>query len=290
MSPAALEHIAAHSLDEVLDALADGDTAVLAGGQSLTAEPGLRRIVDINPVPDFDSLELLDTPDVHGGETGGVRVGPLVRHRMFETDAVPGALGRLLRRVVHHIGHPPVRARGTMLGSLAHAHTAAEWTVLATLLDARLGLIGRHGPRHLTTDQFFLGPHETARRADELLLEVRLRALPDGTGTGYAEYRHHQAIWAEAATMTAITVTDGIITTALIGLVNAGPCPVRARTAERALIGAPFSDAAITAAATAAADTDANLLHRPATARPALRRAVRTLTRRALTQAREDCS
>jgi CO/xanthine dehydrogenase FAD-binding subunit len=32
----------------------------------------------------------------------------------------------LLRVVVRHIGHPPIRARGTMLGSLAYAHPAAE--------------------------------------------------------------------------------------------------------------------------------------------------------------------
>ncbi|MEV4350628.1 FAD binding domain-containing protein [Actinoplanes sp. NPDC049596] len=259
-----MDYLRAENVTEVLTALADGRTAVLAGGQSLTVLP--RRVVDINQVADFDVLAEVD---------GAWRVGPLVRHRTFETDVVGGALGDLLRVVVQHIGHPPIRARGTMLGSLAYAHPAAEWPVAAVILDATLELAGPHGRRRVPAAQFFTGPGTTVRRPDELLAAVHLPLLPSGTGAGYAEDRRGPGIWADAATMAAVTVTDGVVTAAAIGLVNAGPCPVRAHTAEKTLIGSTFSDAAITAAAGAAA------------AEAPDGSTVRILTRRALTQARD---
>jgi carbon-monoxide dehydrogenase medium subunit len=305
MVTAALDYIAARSCGEVLAALADGDTWVLAGGQSLVldvtnndARP--RRVVDINRVAEFAGLAEVD---------GMLRVAPLVRHRDFESGVVGGALGDLLRAVVTHIGHPPIRARGTVLGSLAYAHPAAEWPVLATILDAELDLLGPRGCRTLTTAQFFTGQFTTARRPEELLAEVRLSVLPAGTGVGFAEQRRYYAKFAEAAAMAAVTVTDGRVSAARIGLVNAGPCPVRARAAEKALIGTTFSDVAVTAAAEAAATLDAHADRLPGAGRDSRRQAVATLdapadrlpgagrdsrrhvvallTRRALTQARE---
>jgi aerobic carbon-monoxide dehydrogenase medium subunit len=278
-----MEYLAATSRDEVTAALADGDTAVLAGGQSLVLDvtnrvfrPG--RVVDINAVREF---ELLAEDD------GMLRVGPLVRHRTFESDAVGGALGAMLRSIVQHIGHPPIRARGTMPGSLAYAHPAAEWPVVATILGAEIDLVSRRRRRTVAAEQFFTGPFSTVRQPDELLAEIRVPLLPAGTGAGFAEHRPAGAKYAETAAMAAVTVTDGLVSAAVIGLVNAGPCPSRARAAEKALIGAPFEDAAIRTAAEAAADVDATLSGFPARDRPAKQRAVRMLTRRALTRARE---
>jgi carbon-monoxide dehydrogenase medium subunit len=280
MMSAASDYLAAESADEVLAALADGETRVLAGGQSLALDrdgrPG--RVVDINRVAEFDTLTEAD---------GMLRVAPLVRHRTFESDAVGGPLGDLLRAIVRHIGHPPVRSRGTMLGSLAYAHPAAEWPVLATVLDAQLDLAGAHGRRTVAAAQFFAGPFATVRRPEELLAEVRLPLLPAGTGTGYAEYRPQKSKFAEVAVIAAVTVTEGLVTAAAIGLVNAGPCPVRASAAENALIGAAFCDAAITEAAEAAANVDANLPRQSSADRRKQPDAITVLTRRALTRARK---
>ncbi|WP_249999031.1 xanthine dehydrogenase family protein subunit M [Actinoplanes sp. M2I2] len=271
-----MEYVAAGSPGEVVAALADGDTAVLAGGQSLvldvtTGDARPRRVVDINRVTEFDLLAQND---------GMLRVAPLVRHRTFESEAVPGALGDMLRTIVGYIGHPPIRARGTMIGSLAYAHPAAEWPVVATILGAELDLVGAAGRRTVAAEQFFTAPYRTVRRPEELLAEVRLPVLPPGTGAGFAEHRPPLAKYAEVAAMAAVTVTDGVISAAAVGLVNAGPCPIRARAAEKALLGATFCDAAITAAADAAAQVDAHVTGQR-------RQAVKVLTRRALTRARE---
>ncbi|GAA0583779.1 xanthine dehydrogenase family protein subunit M [Paractinoplanes ferrugineus] len=280
-----MEYLRATCRDDALAALADGNTSVLAGGQSLVldlskGDAEVRRVVDINQVAEFDLLTERD---------GVLRVAPLVRHRTFESVTVGGPLGELMRLVVRNIGHPPIRARGTMLGSLAYAHPAAEWPALAVALRARFELSGPDGCRTVPADRFYTGPFATVRRPEELLTEARLPTLPPGTGVGYAEDRSGPGIYPEAAAIVAVTMTDGLITAATIGLVNAGPRPVCARAAERSLLGTSFSDAAVNAAAEAAACIDADFGRIAPADRRRRERATWRLTRRALTQAREGC-
>lgn len=284
MKPPPFDYVAARSADDAVRALADGDALVLAGGQSLVLEMNFRtlrprRLVDINDVAGFDRLTADGT---------ALRVGPLVRHRAFETRSAPGPLGELLRRVAHHIAHPPIRTRGTMLGSLAYAHPAAEWPTVAVALGAELDLLGPGGSRTVRAEEFFTGPFTTARRPDELLAEVRLPLLADGTAVGFVEHRRTQASFAELAVLVAITVADGRVASALVGLVNAANRPVRAAAAEAALIGRPFDDESIAAAAQAAADRDADPRPQPHADVAYQRHAVGVLIRRALTQARDD--
>lgn len=283
MKPALFDYVAARSEADAVAALADGDTRVLAGGQSLVLEMNFRtarprRLVDINRIEAFDRLRHDDT---------GLHIGPLVRHRVFESDRISGPLGLLLRRVVHHIAHPPIRARGTMLGSLAYAHPAAEWPAVATALGAEFTLASAQGRRVLDADDFFTGPFATARRPEELLAEVRLPLLTPGTGVGFAEHRRTHASFAQLAVVAAVTVTDGVVTAAAVGLVNAADRPVKAHAAEAALIGRPPDDAAFADAAAAAAARDADPRPAPHTDVDYQRHAVSVLTRRALTEARE---
>ena len=281
MKAATVEYTAARSVDEVLAVLADGQASVLAGGQSLVpmvtrpdAPP--YRLVDINRVAGLDTLIQTD---------GYLRVGALVRHRAFESGTVGGPLGHLLRVVVSHIGHPPIRARGTMLGSLAFAHPAAEWPAAAVTLGARLVLHGPDGRRTVPAESFFTAPFRTARRPEELLVEAQLPTLPEGTGIGYAEDRR-VSIYPHAAAMVAITVTGGVVSSAAVCLVNSGPYPVRATATESVLLGTTLSDEAIEQAATTVADKDVHLLDDDAS-RPRQRRTFQILLRRALRQARE---
>ena len=283
MKPAAFEYVAARSVDDVVAALADGNTQVLAGGQSLALEMNFRvarprRLVDINRVVGFDRL---------AHDDAALHVGPLVRHRAFESSTVPGPLGLLLRRVAHHIAHPPIRARGTMLGSLAYAHPAAEWPAVATALGAEMELLGRHGRRVVSAEDFFTGPFATARRPDELLAEVHLPLLSAGSTVSFIEHRRTPASFAQLAVVAAVTVTDGCVVSAALGLVNAADRPVRARAAETALIGRPLEDAVIAEAAGAAAEQDADPRPQPYADPLYQRHVVAVLTRRALTEARD---
>lgn len=290
MKPAPFEYLRADTQDRVVACLAaapDG-TRVLAGGQSLVLEMNHRsarpsRLVDLNSVAGFDVLEVVRIPD----GSPWLRVGPLARHRAFEKPVEAGALGRLLARTVRFIAHPPVRARGTMIGSLAYAHPTAEWPMLAVTLDAELEMAHAHGSRTLPAADFFTGPFSTARRPEELLTEVRWPLLGPGTGVAFLEHRRTAASFAQLAVAATLAVRDGTVADVRLGLAGAADRPVRAHGAESLLRGRRATPEAFADAAAAAAG-EADPPPEPHASSGHRRHVADVLVRRALHQAYDD--
>ena len=239
MKPAAFDYQVARSPQEAVAALVggSGEARVLAGGQSLILEMNFRRecpglLVDINRIPELAVLEETD---------GGLRVGALVRHREFERPVTADPLGLLLSRISTYIAHPPIRALGTMVGSLAYAHPSAEWCAAAVTLDASVEMLGREGARTVPAGDFFRGPFETACGSGELITAVHLPFLGARSVVGFAEQRRTQASFAQVAAIATMSVEDDVVTGARIGLASVSDRPLRAREAEECLLGAPPS-------------------------------------------------
>jgi CO/xanthine dehydrogenase FAD-binding subunit len=239
VKPAPFEYSAPASVDEALPLLGL-DSAVLAGGQSLVPLLNLRLarpevVVDINGI---DELAHIST------DGGTLRLGALTRQSAIERSQLVSDGWPLLHKAVRLVGHPQIRARGTVGGSVAHADPAAELPVALTVLDARFRLRSAGGERVVGSAEFFRGPLETAREPDELLVEIEVPALPDGAGSGFAEHARTHGDFATAGA--AALVAPGRAAVALLG---AGPAPVRADGAERALAdGAEPHEAAALAA------------------------------------------
>src|SRR5882757_3073164 len=95
---------------------------------------------------------------------------------------------RLCRGLRGHIGHLPIRSRGTFCGSIAHADPASEWCLLAATLDAELVIVSRRGQRSVRPNEYFVGALSTILEPDELLTEIRLPLLGEDWRTGFAEF------------------------------------------------------------------------------------------------------
>ena len=104
----------------------------------------------------------------------GLRIGALTRHRTVELCRDPAVLDGfgVLPRAARWIGHYPIRARGTFGGSIAHADPAAEWCLLAVLLEANVVLTGPCGQRTVPAPEFFEGFYTTAAEPDEMITEL----------------------------------------------------------------------------------------------------------------------
>jgi aerobic carbon-monoxide dehydrogenase medium subunit len=237
VKPAAFDYVVPRTVPEAVDVLASSGrkAQVLAGGQSLILEMHLQRIrpdlvVDINRIAALDGMRV-------DGNT--LHVGALIRHRAFENpQAVPGPLGTLFSLAVVNIAHPPIRTRGTMVGSFGWAHPASEWCAIGMALDAGIQLHGPGGVREVAAGDYFRGPHQTARQPQELITSVRYPLLGDDTGVGFIEHRRTHFSFAQEAVAATLTIRDGVISEARIGLVNCADRPVRAHAAEHALTGA----------------------------------------------------
>jgi carbon-monoxide dehydrogenase medium subunit len=255
MKPAPFQYHAPTTIAETLDLLAQhagDDGRVLAGGQSLVPTMAFRlarprHLVDINGVAELNRIKI---------DNGRLCIGASVRHAAFEKPVEPGPLGRLLAMVVRHIGHGPIRARGTFCGSIAHADPASEWCAVAAALDAEMIAESRAGGmRAIPAREFFAGIMTTALRDDELLREVRLPLLANETRVGFAEFSRRAGDFAIA--MAVVAYGEG---EARIGLGGVEAAPRRIAAAERALAG-PDSFVAVSRAIEQAVDPleDANI-------------------------------
>ncbi|MEV8017419.1 xanthine dehydrogenase family protein subunit M [Streptomyces sp. NPDC086554] len=189
MKPAPFAYHRARDLDGATRLLAElGDDAkVVAGGQSLVAMMNFR-LARPRHLVDIGGLRELDRLHTNGG--GELRIGSLTTHHTVERDPA-GRLGadfRVLRDAMRWIGHLPIRTRGTVGGSIAHADATAEWCLLALALDAEFVARGPRGERRIAAGDFFLGYYTTALDFDEILVEIVFpRPAPHAALTEFAE-------------------------------------------------------------------------------------------------------
>ena len=240
MKPSRFEYRAPGSVEEALPLLRPEST-VLAGGQSLVPLLNLRLaipelVVDINGIAELDYIHADD---------GVLRIGAMTRQVVLERSELVRRRWPLLHQAVRLVGHPQIRTRGTVGGSVAHADPAAELPVALTALGARFHLLSPGAARVLGASELFLGPLHTAREPDELLVEIEVPEQPEGAGSGFAEHARTHGDFATAGAA-AVVGPGGHAGIALLG---AGPVPARADEAERALAdGAEPTEAAALAA------------------------------------------
>jgi carbon-monoxide dehydrogenase medium subunit len=283
VKPASFQYHAPKTTAEAVAILAEvapDDGIILAGGQSLVptmafrlATPG--HLVDINGIEELNTLSVKD---------GMLSIGACVRHAAFHTPVTEGGLGRLLSEVSGHIGHYPIRQRGTFCGSLAQADPSSEWCLTAVTLGATMVAQNTKGSREIAADDFIEGIMTTALAEDELLTEVNLPIPSDGTRFGFTEFNRRAGDFAITMAMAAYRIEDGAITDARIGIGGAEDHPRRIEEAEQALEGqAPEADAFKAAAEAARSAVDPMEDHNSSA--DYRRDLVATLTRRALERA-----
>lgn len=134
MKPVPLNYVVPSSVEEAVAVLHEGggEARPIAGGQSLIPLLNLRLAT---PATLVDVARL---PELAGVTVGGssIVLGAAVTHSDVEHSKELAHSLPLLPFVAGHIGHPPIRVRGTLGGSLAHGDPAAEWPTVMALLDA----------------------------------------------------------------------------------------------------------------------------------------------------------
>jgi len=274
----------AESLDDALGLLAEaGDEAkLLAGGQSLV--PLLvHRIVRPTHLVDVDGLtELAGSRR----DERGLVLGALTRHAELERAELVGR-ERVLALAASQVGHVPIRSRGTLGGSIAHADPAAELPAALLALDAEVVARSRSGERTIAVSELFLGPFTTVLRPDEAIAEVVVPVAAREGRAAFAEFAVRAGDFALASVAVTALVDGGRSSQARIVLGAVEGVPVRAGTAEALLEGARLDDATIAGAAAVAA-SGCDPVDDPATSAAYRRTLVARLVRDALGRLRGE--
>ena len=278
MKPPPFAYECPSDVAEAVELLAShgGDARPLAGGQSLV--PLLNfRLARPAVLVDLNRIEALARITV---EDGALRLGAMARQASVETDARVARGWPLLTEAIGHIAHPQIRNRGTVGGSLAHNDPAAELPAVMLALDAGMTAQGPQGQRIIAAGDFFAGTMETSLVPDELLTEIAVPALPEGTGWGFQEAARRQGDFALVAVAILLRPTGSGQIDARVVVTGTGDGPVYMRSAEAVLAERGADGDACEAAGNAAAEAceAADDPHAPAWYRQKL---VAALTRRA---------
>jgi aerobic carbon-monoxide dehydrogenase medium subunit len=278
MIPAEFDYTAPDTLEEAIQAVADGgeDAKLLAGGHSLLplmklrlAAPSL--LVDLRKVPGLHGVQR---------EDGNWRIGAMTPHAVLEHTPDLGVVSR----TAGTIADPQVRNRGTIGGSLAHGDPASDLPAVMMICDASVTLQGAGSQqRSVSANDLFRNYLETAIEPTEVLTEVRMPAY-DGWGYSYQKFNRRSEDWAMVAVSVLVKQTGDVCEDVRVGLTNMASVPLRAGAVEEALRGQPLTKESIARAAEQAAEgTDP-----PADLNASgdyKRHLARVLTRRALEEA-----
>jgi aerobic carbon-monoxide dehydrogenase medium subunit len=223
VKPAPFGYADPTTVEDALDVLAaDEGAKVLAGGQSLLPLLSMRlaaptTLVDINRVPGLDGIDA--TPV-------GVRVGALVRHVQLLQSTEAAAVHPLLGRATANVAHPAIRNRGTTVGSLAHADPSGEMTSVLALTDGSVTVATPGGRETIGWRDFFVGPLETSVHGPAVVLDAFFPALPERSGTAFAEIARRKGDYAVCGAGVVVTLdADRRVSSARAAYLSVGLVP-----------------------------------------------------------------
>ncbi|HID05416.1 MAG TPA: xanthine dehydrogenase family protein subunit M [Candidatus Caldiarchaeum subterraneum] len=256
-----------------------GEAKVIAGGQSLVPLMKLRLatpsyLIDLNRVKGLDYIK---------DQKNRILIGALTRHAAIENSDLIKEHVPIMAEAASHIADPQVRNLGTIGGSLAHCDPAGDWGAVVIALNGEVKITGPRKDRVMKIDDFFIDTYQPNLKKGEILTEVRIPKPQPNSGGAYLKLERRAGDFATAGVAAQLTLdVDGVCRYAGIGLTALGPTSLRARKAEKTLLGRKVDDNSIEEAAEAAAE-ESKPTDDPLRGSAEYKRAMaRVLTRRAL--------
>ncbi|HUN93551.1 MAG TPA: xanthine dehydrogenase small subunit [Burkholderiaceae bacterium] len=239
--------VAPASLDELARVRAKHPEArILAGGTDvgLWVTKQHRRLRELIHVGRVAELRRIETTDTH------LEIGAAA----CITDAMPAVarhfphFAELLRRYAS----PPIRNAATLGGNVANGSPIGDSMPALIALGATIVLRRADGARELPLEAFYLGYQKNAFEPGEFLERIRIPLLPPASR--FRTYKVSKRIDQDISAVCAAYRLDfdgATIADARIAHGGMAATPKRAAACERALVGRPWNDATLAAAAAA---------------------------------------
>ena len=142
-----------------------------------------------------------------------------------------------------------IRNGATVGGNIGTGSPIGDALPALLALEASVVLVSRRGRREVALSDYFTGYRQSVRATDEIITAVRL-PLPLAPVTAFHKIakRRFDDI-SSVAVAFALTVDDGVVSRARIGLGGVAATPLRALATEAALEGRPWSKEVVREAA-----------------------------------------
>ena len=156
---------------------------------------------------------------------------------LIETPLPPAFDG--LKQAATQVGGRQIQNAGTLAGNVCNASPAADGIPCLLALDAAVVLASFTGTRTLPLQDFLLGPRQTARRPDELLLGFRIPRTNETARSSFLKLGARRYLVISIASVAAVIARDpdSRITHARIAVGSCSATAQRLPQLEQALIG-----------------------------------------------------
>lgn len=233
------------SLNECLELLArHGEKAtVMAGGTDVLVmmkasfRPGI--VVSLNEVPGLDSFQW--------DPTRGLRLGAAATIGQLLDSAEVRRHYPALWQAAYSFATPQIRNRATVIGNLMRASPAGDCSCAVLALGGTVVFAGPGGQREVDIDRLWLVYNVTARRPDELAVELRLPPPAQGTRSAFHRLTRVKEDLAKLNVAVRLEMDGPLCKSARMAMGCVGPIMQRLPKAEASLTGKILDDAALQA-------------------------------------------
>ncbi len=235
------EYIKPRNLEEVFSYLASfGKRAVLiAGGTDVMVNIRNKKLA---PEALISLRGLRELAYIRKDE-GAYHIGALTTHRMLKASSLVQEELSALYEGASQLGSVQIRNVATLGGNICNAAPSADTAAPLLVLDAVAVLRGPEGIRKVPLTEFFIGPSQTVRAWNEVLIEFEIPAEIGRFGSAYHKLSRRKAMDLPIlGVAVSLSMRGEIIREARIALSVAAPTPIRARQAEGYLKGKPVQE------------------------------------------------
>lgn len=201
-------YAAPSSLDEAVTVLTEESGAkILAGGQSLVTEIKLHQtepsmLVDLRKIQALRTIVRLDN--------GHLRIGAMATFTEIAAHKAVQESYSALIEAVNSTLDAQARNCSTLGGNLAQSDVGADLPAIVLTLDATLNIIGAHGSRTISADEFCTGKATLTR--DEIITSLDFPPVIPGAVNLYVKFRNRANGYAICGVAANVVLTpDGTV-------------------------------------------------------------------------------
>jgi len=227
-------------MDEALTMLRDyGErSAVMAGGTDLLVMMGsgfkADFVLSLSRIPDLDYI--IDDP----GE--GLRIGAMATlSQVCESQVIKKKYRALWEAAVQN-GSPQTRNMGTVVGNLLRASPSGDCCCAILALGGTVILKGREGTRAVPIDEFWLDYGVTARKTDEIAVEVKLPPVEKGMVSAFKALTRTTLDLAKINAAACFQLSGKKFTKARLAIGAVAPTTIRLKKTETVIEGKEIDD------------------------------------------------
>ena len=246
---AAFDYFAPKTVKEALSLLSKykEEAKIIAGGQSMLVVMKQRLLT-----PDYliDIKGITDLEYIKYDEKQGLKIGALTIHRAIEKSPVIQKHFGVLSEMEGNLATIQTRNWGTIGGNICHGDPAGDPAPVFIALKAKLKLASSGGERIIEAEEFSKDYLEVDLKPNEILTEIQVPTPPPHTGTAYEKLMVMKGDMGVVGAAVSITLSgkDSVCQDARIALSNCSSVPLRAKKAEKVLIGKTLNEGLFTKA------------------------------------------